>query len=307
MNRVFVLAFAAGLLIGSSAPASAQGVPEVRTVRLAPGWIGISFGEPEPSGAVVVLDVMPDTPAAEAAIRQGDRIVLWEGRTDIEAAIAENPLQPGDTIDLTVEREGGVSHNLTLVAERRPLVIRPLRGERGDLERALDELTRSRRGVQDARDLMELQAQGLRVQVDSLQSRLRGVMRDTLRFRFGDLDRMEPLRIYVDSLGLAARDLSLGLVLAGGRGGVAGAELTDLNDGLASYFETGSGALVLRVGAETPAGRAGLEEGDVIVGAAGEEVATIADLRRIMSVERNRDLELEVVRRGSLQTLTLVR
>ncbi len=65
------------------------------------------------------------------------------------------------------------------------------------------------------------------------------------------------------------------------------------------------GLYVARVIGGTPAARAGLRQGDVIVKLAGESVGTLADLRRVLERHRPGDtVELQVLRAG--QTLTLM-
>lgn len=91
-----------------------------------------------------------------------------------------------------------------------------------------------------------------------------------------------------------------------GQRAVAGAELSEMNDGLAAYFQVGEGLLVLRVMPGTPAARAGLEAGDVVVRAAGEPVRSIDDLRFAVAAHReNGPIELEIVRAGDRRTLGL--
>ena len=60
---------------------------------------------------------------------------------------------------------------------------------------------------------------------------------------------------------------------------VAGAELVDLNQSLARYFEVDGGALVVDVSERSPAGEAGVEAGDVIVEVNGEPVDGVGEVR----------------------------
>jgi membrane-associated protease RseP (regulator of RpoE activity) len=85
---------------------------------------------------------------------------------------------------------------------------------------------------------------------------------------------------------------------------IGGAELTDLNEGLAEYFGADEGVLVVRVPDRTPAARAGLEAGDVIVRANGVAVGTISELRR--TIGRSDDpIRLEIIRRNARRTIEL--
>jgi serine protease Do len=80
---------------------------------------------------------------------------------------------------------------------------------------------------------------------------------------------------------------------------LAGAEMARMNADLAETFAVEGGVLVLRVLPGTPAARAGLRGGDVIVGAGGEEVEAPQELRDAMvAVGERGALALDVVRKG---------
>lgn len=85
---------------------------------------------------------------------------------------------------------------------------------------------------------------------------------------------------------------------------VAGAELTELNPGLAEYFGTTGGLLVLDARASTPAERAGLRPGDVVQQVNGTAVSSILELRRAIERARGEPVRLRVLRRG--QTVDIV-
>jgi S1-C subfamily serine protease len=68
-----------------------------------------------------------------------------------------------------------------------------------------------------------------------------------------------------------------------------------------------SGLLVLGVEPKSPAERAGLAEGDVIIGLAGKPVRGVDDLHRALTFERvGRSTELDLLRRGRKERLTVV-
>ena len=74
-----------------------------------------------------------------------------------------------------------------------------------------------------------------------------------------------------------------------GRRSAAGAELAEMNEGLRRYFDNvQGGALVIDVSPNTPAARAGLEAGDVIVRAGGREVNGPEDVRRALMARGRR-------------------
>lgn len=88
---------------------------------------------------------------------------------------------------------------------------------------------------------------------------------------------------------------------------VAGAELSELNEGLSEYFGATDGVLVLNARDGTPAARAGLRAGDVILRANGSAVTSIIDLRRAIAGREGGSVRLEVQRRGERVTVTLDR
>ena len=87
---------------------------------------------------------------------------------------------------------------------------------------------------------------------------------------------------------------------------VAGASLATVREELGDYFGVSNGLLVLRVGPGTPASRASLRDGDVIVRADGEELETVQELREAISDAGDRqEMKLDVVRKREKIKLTL--
>lgn len=96
---------AAGGLVGYLIGRDAGGVSS--TPSPARAWLGVRVAY-EADGARI-LEVVPDSPAEEAGLRPGDRIVAIDG----EPVDAKHPLpdtlrryRPGDTVRLTIIREG---------------------------------------------------------------------------------------------------------------------------------------------------------------------------------------------------------
>jgi C-terminal processing protease CtpA/Prc len=89
-----------------------------------------------------------------------------------------------------------------------------------------------------------------------------------------------------------------------GRGRL-GIELRDLDDDLGDYFDTpdGRGVLVLRVLDGTPADRAGLKAGDVILAIDGDEVGNSEDLRKEIRGKQAGAIELRIRRKGTERTI----
>lgn len=90
--------------------------------------------------------------------------------------------------------------------------------------------------------------------------------------------------------------------------GIAGAELTELEPELAAYFDNvRSGLLVLRTSPGTPAARAGLVPGDVVVRGNGERLESVGALRALLSSPDLEPVQLTVVRKGRTRSITLDR
>jgi S1-C subfamily serine protease len=86
---------------------------------------------------------------------------------------------------------------------------------------------------------------------------------------------------------------------------VAGAEFTELDPAMKPYFKTDRGILVLRVTPATPAARAGLQAGDVVIKANDQPVDNVREFRRLIAQPQK--IRLEILRRGDSRTLELER
>ena len=90
------------------------------------------------------------------------------------------------------------------------------------------------------------------------------------------------------------------------RGAHLGARIEELSPDLASYFSTEAdqGVLVTRVPEDSPAAKAGLKAGDIIVGMSGEPIRTPRDLYTWMDERKPGDVaKVEILRRGKKQTI----
>jgi hypothetical protein len=86
---------------------------------------------------------------------------------------------------------------------------------------------------------------------------------------------------------------------------LAGAQMARLPGELREQVGASGGLLVLRVPHSTPASRADLREGDVIVTANGSVIRSSGDLQREFRRAKNRALSLEVVRQRQLVTVKM--
>lgn len=95
--------------------------------------------------------------------------------------------------------------------------------------------------------------------------------------------------------------------MASGYEGTTGLGLQRISDQLAQYFRTGtsSGALVNDVADGSPALRAGMQAGDVIVEVNGAVVSGPMDAVRAIVRDRDGSVDLLIVREGRRQTVTV--
>ena len=89
--------------------------------------------------------------------------------------------------------------------------------------------------------------------------------------------------------------------------GHLGVELQSMTEQLAEYFGLSkrTGALVVFVFADSPAAKAGLKAGDVILSMAGENIENPMDLRRVLSTKSEGSFEVKILRDKREQTLTV--
>lgn len=340
--RTLVAAGLALASLGAAPAARAQEAVVISGAREAgpAGWLGIAFAwEDDAPAQMRIMQVFPGSPAASAGVRQGDVVLRIGARPATEAAMAEmrTRLSPGDTLRLRVQRDGG-ERDVALVAAARParqaFVERLLSMEGDTLPRMrglqLDSVMRRMELDslihRDMRNLViRIQGDSLRAVADSLLVRvdtlrnsitIRGGARHPQVFTFPTPDSAA-LRRMTETLGRMEDRLLLGetveiaegttdrVVLPFFRRGLAGAELTPMNEGLARYFAAREGLLVTRVSPESPAGRAGLEAGDVVVRAGGQAVATVDELRQAVRRAEGGQLPLEVMRGRRRQTVEL--
>ena len=312
MRQRITMAVFALLLCGGVARAQ-----EIKHVGAPSGYLGISFGgEVDEHGErVVVREVSKGSPAEKAGIKSGDEVQRINGlsATNGKFGALARTLTAGDTVQLRVLRDGK-PRDFTIVAAPRP---------------AEYELYSSREIVvapDSVRHLMLRLLDSARVHLDSLRLPSIHIMRgdsmldlqfgpfmkhDSLFLRDGDstltrLFRTRPddaPRILRDDVDGAHANMIFRSFELGDRS-VGGAELSVLDPAMVDYFKTDHGLLVLRVAPETPADRAGLEPGDVIVKAKDRTLTRVDDLRTIVAANPE-GVALDVMRKGLHRILQL--
>ncbi|MGH7477490.1 MAG: PDZ domain-containing protein [Longimicrobiales bacterium] len=340
MNRLsaILVSVSAAAVLWSIAPAAtaAQVVYEARS-RQPNVWLGLSYERAAENGreSIRITEVSDGSPAERAGIRSGDVLLEINELRASEALLGSivHSAEPGDTLQLRVRREGR-ERVVSVIAAEPPAWF---------LERRAGAWVGGNwppggvRSFPESRELtlrMRVLADSLRVAMDTLRvprvemivtdsGRLARVWRagraDTLwSFRADSttlfrLDRpgpwpLDPAVFHFDSAGPAqlggpAQLLRFHAEL--GRRAVAGAEYAPLNPELGEYFGASAGLLVLRVGEGTPAARAGLEPGDVIVRAGELAVRDVADLRELLVRSRGEVIDLQILRKQQRRQLRL--
>ncbi|MET0555225.1 MAG: PDZ domain-containing protein [Vicinamibacteria bacterium] len=192
---------------------------------------------------VRVRSVDEDSPAAAAGLKEDDVVLQYQGEAVHSAAqfarlVRETPV--GRKVRLEIRRDGAAQQVDATVGERR----------------AADR---------------EILAPGLRPQIPGLPNDLDGEFGDALRnFRL-ELDPEDAARFGDD-----ARDEVRRVFRS--RGPRLGIRYHELSDQLAAYFKVDDGVLVSSVDEGSPAARAGLKAGDVIVKLDGKPVGDASQL-----------------------------
>jgi S1-C subfamily serine protease len=275
------------------------------------GWLGIAF-DAQSAGreGLRVAAVHPGSPAQRGGLAVGDVVVRFNNAALDEAALRALRLEPGDTARLRVRREGQRDRELSLVAARRPEQVAGIyRTTPGEIV-VFGTGGEGRSYIRVPLDSLRARFDTLAVHADSLHRRMRIVFADSLGPQFRQLERALGSNVrsqaLIDSLTRNARVMATTIESDLGARAVAGAEFSELSPALAEYFRGATqGLLVLRVSPNTPAGRAGLEPGDVVTRVNGTSVRTVRELRAAVAGSRDRQISLDVVRKGRAQNVAM--
>lgn len=239
---------------------------------------------------VLVNRVMEGSPADRAGLRKGDVIVSLNGRP------AESPEQltrlvqdarVGQTVSLAIVRDGDRRTISARLASRPSDADVPVPGEGTRVRRQEPQEGQDR---PDMDDHGEMDHQGGDMEHQG----------DTGHPDMGDLEGMKDMKDLGDLPGMNGRMLMMNGL---GRGRL-GVRAEDLSEDLAPYFDApaGGGALVMEVLKDTPAERAGLRAGDVVVRVGEQRISSSEDLIRAMREAPAGRTSVTVLRHGSRRT-----
>lgn len=308
---VFTGALVAGALAAGSDAAGAQQAPPapdpaprtriiytpndarvLNRIAAPEGWLGIHYvceietwaknGElfVKHTGYPLIASVEPGSPAYRAGIEAGDTIIAYNNE-DIN----------GRTLSLTKLLKPGTKLNVRIHRARESLDFPVVVGRR----------------TRYAPDVGTI-AKGVFVQIDSVTGLAqRMVIRSGTpgaQPAFVVADPSTPMPGIAASPAIAptppAAILSWSVTT-----GLAGAELARVSEDLGESFGVSHGVLVLSVGANTPASRAGLRGGDVITRVDGDDVSTPNQVQRAMQRTDKNAVQLTLVRKRKTIELPL--
>ncbi|HEX6135254.1 MAG TPA: PDZ domain-containing protein [Longimicrobiales bacterium] len=336
MHRWMAGLFATMLVAPAVASAQDPPPPPVVYAYANRGVLGIRT-EPVPPGSWnarqrAVIDVVKDSPAEKAGVMTGDTILSINGLA-ASAQVMSLPFEPGDTLTLRIRRNGR-ERDVTVVAGERAgnftyrvfssdsirdamtVILDRVRTQMDTLRFPHVEMRR----FGDTASVIIIDGDTIRTMGSAVLRRFHpdsiaggftirsGRFGDSTWVRmFGDSARGFHFDVRSDSVRWGRPLDVLAYTTTIGMRAVAGAELTELNPGLAEYFGATDGLLVLNAHEGTPAARAGLRAGDVIRQVDDTAVRSIVDLRRGIERARGRDVTLHVLRNGRNMELTLGR
>jgi membrane-associated protease RseP (regulator of RpoE activity) len=297
----------------------------------------------EPSRQRVIRDVVPESPAQRAGLVTGDTIVRINGLAATEQVMS-SPFEPGDTVVLRIRRDG-TERDVTVVAAARSgmtyrtIIASPghalpdsvmqqisviMSNVRSNVEHLRQVPLSIERIAGDSNVIMRFGGDSVRIfrydnlrdvnmLPDSVLARFRSVRPGDFPMVSGDSARVQFYNPRIGSLGadtiqiLRPSDIVSSNVFYGMRS-IAGAEVSEINPGLAEYFGVAEGLLVLDAREGTPAARAGIQAGDVIVQVNGVRATSLTDVRRTMqAAPAGSSMQIRVLRRGQPIDLTLGR
>jgi C-terminal processing protease CtpA/Prc len=239
----------------------------------------------------VIVSVEPGSPAERAGLTAGDTVLSYNGKDVVsEPFPLYDMLKPGARLNMRVRRNNAV-RTVAVTVGRRPAHAAVV-GVTGQLSMFSPEIaTEVRREMERAEAEMRKSLSG---------------KRELTAAQRAQLER---------SVETAARAVAVAPMTfwTGAPSGVAGAEMTPLNDDLADLVGLRRGVFVVKVNPGTPADQSGLRGGDVITAVGDSTVSDVSQLRRAITAEQRRirsrtgarEIELQIVRKHRRQKLTL--
>jgi len=258
------------------------------------GYLGVSFGmsgdvKRERNGREVyrfdeppeIISVESGSPADRAGVRAGDRMIAIDGRdvTGRDVVFAQF-LVPGRKLPVRLNRDGR-EQSVVVLVQKRPDGF-------GDECSDLDLIMRQPMPPMGA------------------MAPLAPTMPPSMVFSRRPAPRATPeTPAMPEAPSVWTFETPPPVAISGFSSLVAGAQLTTLTDDFKDLTGADAGLLVQRVARETPAARAGLKGGDVIVEANDQDITSARVLQRLISDSDDKSVKLKVVRQGKARTVWL--
>lgn len=252
---------------------------------------------------VVVREVLPDSPAAASGLKLNDVIVGvdgWDvvGVPDLKAMLGWSP--------------AGQKISLKAIRDRQPLSVSVVLGARSDatlasswvVDQSADPLLSQREEVE--KRLAELQGE-YRAHLKNSHSRDRDEALKELEIEMRqlmDMDRSLMASAPVIATKQSGQPYLPANVATEDVSFRAGFKARELSSQLATALKTLGGILISSVVKDSPADRAGIRAGDVIVSSQDRAMMTIVQLQVLLSSQPG-DVSLRVMRDGQATVITL--
>lgn len=237
------------------------------------GYLGVQLQDLKPAlrtalqmddeTGVLVSEVVEDSPAQKAGLKDGD-VILKYGDVEVEdsgdLSAAVRKTEPGQKVELTILR-GGKTKKMDV--------------EIGEMDQ----------------DFVWTHPELKMLKDGDGPHGFRWIQRG---------DDGEDIEIITDGEASVFFDDDVA-IFPGRDRGYLGIHLDDLNEQLGKYFEVdgGEGVLVTEVVEDSPAAKAGLKAGDVIVELDGGKIASTSDLHEAMAGTRpEQEMKVKVLRKG---------
>ncbi|HRI02560.1 MAG TPA: PDZ domain-containing protein [Pyrinomonadaceae bacterium] len=218
---------------------------------------------------VAVEKVMENSPAAAAGLQTGDVIVRFNGEEVTSARKLTRligEVDPDHQAKLSIVRNGN-EQEITATLAKRPMP----KFENGNFSFTMPKMP-------DMPDLKQL--------------------KDLPEFKEFQKDGKPFVFTFPGGEGKS-------MVWRAGEGRMIGVGVTPLGKQLAAHFGVESGAMIDEVRENSPAAKAGLRAGDIIVEADGKAVKGDIDLIRTINGKKDGDVSLTIVRDGKRQTISV--
>ncbi len=247
------------------------------------GYLGVRLEEDTDSeeGGARITQIVDDSPADEAGLRKGDVIVSFDGRT-IRGPVALTErihgTKGGDSVTVEVMRDGRRETFTVEMADRKSL----------------------------------WSGSGMTVISPEFTERLSEQM-EQLGERFGSAFACEDddCTLVAPQWNVCGEDeecegpsFNYNYFFSGGRP-VLGVQLVEITPELRSHLGSDEeiGVLVSKIVDNSPAEKAGMQVGDLIVSVAGEPISDTRDLRSALRDKTGESFSVDVIRKGRAQTL----